>query len=264
MFGLSEIGYEERLITENITALSVEADEALVEYLQMFYGIPRFSRALIQSKAVEFATHTAPGLQDILHIGKIKEAERRRRGGEFVYDFIVLDAPPTGRLPRFLDAPRAIVDLVSSGPIRAQAQSVLDMVTDPERTQVVLVAQPENMPVRETLESIETLHKMNVAIGPLIVNGMWPAIEGLGKDPEATLAAEAEAAGIELSDVAIEQVAIVASAQARRARNQRKALRELTKESGLPHVELPYLFAPRIAQPQLSHLASVMEASGSL
>ena len=264
LFGLDTIGYEERLVAPNLTALSVETDEALVEYLQMFYGIPRVSRALIRSKAIEFATHTAPGLQDILHIGKIKEAERRTRDGRFVYDLLILDAPPTGRLPRFLDAPRAIVDLVGSGPIRSQAQGVLDMVRDPARTQVVLVVQPEQMPVQETLMTIETLGKMGIAMGPLVVNGLWSTIESLEGDTEAILRAEVEGRDLDLSDLAVEQLAMVAGAHARRARNQRKAMRTLASGADMPHVELPYLFAPHIAQPQLNRLAAIMEGSGRL
>ncbi|MGZ4128134.1 MAG: ArsA-related P-loop ATPase [Actinomycetota bacterium] len=150
IFGLRKLAYTEQTIGPNITGLTVEADEALVDYLRMFYGIPTISRALLRTKAVEFATQTAPGLKDILLIGKVKEAESRRQGGEHVFDLLVVDAPPTGRLPRFLDAPRAVVELVHGGQIRNQAQGVLDMVTDHRRLQVVLVTQPEEMPARET------------------------------------------------------------------------------------------------------------------
>lgn len=263
-FGYRKAGYTEHALDANLTGLSVEADESLVEYLRHFYGIPRLSRALVHSKAVEFATNVAPGLRDILLIGKIKEAETRRRQGLHVYDLIVLDAPPTGRLPRFLDAPRAIVELVRGGPIRSQAQGVLDMIRDPARTQVVLVTQPEEMPVRETAESVETMGKMGIALGPVVVNGVWPPLGPLGRDPRAKLRAEAGEHGLDLGDEAIERLANVSALHARRARNQRAAMKELRGEVSLPQVVLPYLFTERIGRVEADALSGELERSGSL
>lgn len=261
VFGIPEVGYTERRLDDNLFGIEVEADEALVEYLQMFYGIPRLSRALIQSRAVEFATHTAPGLRDILLIGKIKEAEQRRREGVHVYDLIVLDAPPTGRLPRFLDAPRAVASLVRTGPIKRQAEGVLEMVRDPKRLQVVLVTLPEEMPVRETADAVETLQKMDVSVGPIIVNGLWREPASLGRDPVATLTRQAEEANISLEPRALQALGTVASAHARRARNQRKALRTMRDELDLPCVRLPYLFDETIGRAQIDELArALMEA----
>lgn len=261
LFGLERIGYVERRIGSNLHGLSVLPDEALIEYLQLFYGIPKLSRALVHSKAVDFATNTAPGLRDILLIGKIKEAEQRRHEGAHVYDLIVLDAPPTGRLPRFLDAPRAIVELVHSGPIERQAQGVLDMVHDPKRTQVVLVTQPEDMPVRETIEAADALAKMNVALGPMVVNGIWPSIE---MADAATLRAQAEAAGMALDDAAIAALHEVATAHATRARNQQASIADLRDACGLQQVHLPYLFTERVARAEVDSLAATLHASGAM
>src|SRR5437870_2076738 len=72
------------------------------------------------------------------------------------------------------EAAKAVVELVHYGPNRQQAQGVLDMVFDPKRCRVVLVTLPEDMPVRETAESVETLTKMGIALGPLVVNGVYP------------------------------------------------------------------------------------------
>jgi anion-transporting ArsA/GET3 family ATPase len=263
LFGLEKLAYTEQRIAPNIAGLTVEADEALVEYLQMFYGIPTISRALLRTKAVEFATQTAPGLKDILLIGKIKEAEGRRRAGAYAFDLIVVDAPPTGRLPRFLDAPRAVADLVHQGQIRTQAQGVFEMVTDPKRLQVVLVTQPEAMPVRETADTIETLSKMNVALGPVVMNGVWDQIRPLGRDPVATIRDAATKAGENLSEEAVEQLATIASAHARRARNQRTAMKTFKSEVSLPVVELPYLFKEGMGRAEVEQLAGLLAGSES-
>lgn len=262
LFGADRFGYEERTLAPNLSGLAANPDEALVEYLRVQFGIPKLSRALVRSKVVEFATNTAPGLRDILLIGKVWEAERARRDGRPAYDLIVVDAPPSGRLPRFLDAPRSISELVRAGPIQKHSRIVLDMVVDPHRLQVVLVTLAEEMPVRETSEAIEAIEKIGVAVGPVLVNGLWPELRGLGRDPAATLQARATEAGLALPVASVEALAGVASAHARRARNQRAALRELS--SGPPRIELPFLFTRRLARAEIDTLATVIAGSGVL
>jgi anion-transporting ArsA/GET3 family ATPase len=270
LFGQTHIGYEEKTLAPNITGLSVVPDEALVEYLFLFYGIRYVGRVLRGSKAVEFATNVAPGLRDILLIGKIKEAERRRVQGRYVYDLIVLDAPPTGRLPRFLEAPRSIVELVHSGPIRQQAQGVLDMVYDPKRCQVVLVTLPEDMPVRETAESAETLSKMGVALAPVVVNRAYPEVfppdvlTTVATDARGVLAADSEKASIGLRDEALDQLARVAGAHARRTVNQLEAIADLERETGLDRLTLPYLFSGRMGQDSIAELATRLTEQGAV
>jgi anion-transporting ArsA/GET3 family ATPase len=264
IFGLERLGYEERSLAPNITGLSIDASDSLVEYLQTFYGIPKLSRALVHSRTVEFATHTAPGLRDILLIGKVLEAERRRANGTFTFDLIVVDAPPTGRLPRFLESPRAVIDLVHAGPIRRQADRVLDMVLDPTRLQVVLVTQAEEMVVRETTEAADTLAKREIALGPVVVNGVWPELPPMGRDPEVALRAQAADAGIPLAEKAARALASIAVSHARRARNQRKAIATLRDQLPLPRAELPYLFTERVRRAEADRLADALAASGAL
>lgn len=270
LFGERPIGYEERRLAPNVTALSVEPDEALVEYLYLFYGIRRVGKVLRGTKAVDFATNVAPGLRDILLIGKIKEAERRRQQGRYVYDLIVLDAPPTGRLPRFLDAPRAVAELTSGGPIRQQAQGVLDMVSDAKRCRVVLVTLPEDMPVRETLEAADTLAKMGVAVGPIVVNGVYadafPAgkLRSIAKDAVPALTADADLAGITLGGEAVAELAAVASMHARRTVHQHEAIAELKRETSIPTLTLPYVFSQRMARDEIERLAGDLADQGAI
>jgi anion-transporting ArsA/GET3 family ATPase len=270
LFGERPIGYEERRLAPNVTAISVEPDEALVEYLYLFYGIRRVGKVLRGTKAVDFATNVAPGLRDILLIGKVKEAERRRQQGSYVYDLIVLDAPPTGRLPRFLDAPRAVTELVSSGPIRQQAQGVLDMVTDPKRCRVVLVTLPEDMPVRETVEAADTLAKMGVTVGPIVINSVLPEVfpraklKVLAKDAASLLAADAEKAGIRLTDDAVDGLARVTSMHARKTISQRDAISELERETSIPSLQLPYVFSPRMGREEIDRLSAALESQEAI
>ena len=76
--------------------------------------------------AVDFATTIAPGVRDVLLTGKVYEATRRRRHRRTgrAYDAVVLDAPPTGRITRFLDVNTEVAGLAKVGPIRSQADSI--------------------------------------------------------------------------------------------------------------------------------------------
>ena len=109
VFDTPPLPYEERKIAVapgggEVRALAVDPEAALLEYLEMFYRLGVAGRTLRRMGAIEFATTLAPGLRDVLLTGKAKECvSRKDRDGRPVYDAVVLDAPPTGRvvqLPR--------------------------------------------------------------------------------------------------------------------------------------------------------------------
>ncbi len=107
--------------------------------------------------AVEFATTIAPGLRDVLLTGKIKEiVTRAEKGKQPVYDAIVVDSPPTGRIARFLDVTKAVSDLAKGGPVHSQAEGVVKLLHS-DLTAIHLVTLLEALPIQETLEAIEEL-----------------------------------------------------------------------------------------------------------
>ena len=102
---------------------------AFLEYLDMFYNLGLAGRAMRRIGAVEFATTIAPGLRDVLLTGKIREiVTRAEKGKQPVYDAIVVDSPPTGRIARFLDVTKAVSDLAKGGPVHSQAESVVKVL----------------------------------------------------------------------------------------------------------------------------------------
>ena len=130
LFDLPPLPYEERRIAiaaggGEVRALAIDVEAALLEYLAMFYGLGIAGRTLKKMGAVEFATTLAPGLRDVLLTGKVKETVTRKGSdGRPVYDAVVMDAPPTGRIVTFLNVTVAMADLAKRGPIRSQADGV--------------------------------------------------------------------------------------------------------------------------------------------
>ena len=175
LFDVPPLPYEERKVAASpdggqVYALAIDAEAALLEYLAMFYRLGRAGKALDRFGVIDFATTIAPGVRDVLLTGKVYEAVRRRHpDGEFVYDAVVVDAPPTGRIARFLNVNSEVAGLAKVGPIRKQADSIMAMLRA-KRTAVHLVTLLEEMPVQETLDAITELREADLPVGRLIAN----------------------------------------------------------------------------------------------
>jgi len=153
-----------------VNALAIDIEAAFLEYLDMFYNLGIAGRAMRRIGAIEFATTIAPGLRDVLLTGKIKESVIRVDKNKLpVYDAIVVDAPPTGRIVRFLDVTRAVSDLAKGGPVYSQAEGVVKILHS-DQTAIHLVTLLEALPMQETLEAIDQLQGLGLPIGSVIVN----------------------------------------------------------------------------------------------
>lgn len=182
-FDLAPLTYEERRIAAapgggEIYGLAVDAREAMHEYLAMFYRLGPAARALDRFGFIEFTTTIAPGLRDVLLTGKTYEATRTNREG-VVYDAVVLDAPPTGRITRFLDVNTSVTSLARVGPINRQANAINELFQSP-RTVVHLVTLLEDMPVQETVDAINGLRDVSIPVGAVLVNQETPEYLGAG------------------------------------------------------------------------------------
>ncbi len=175
LFDVPPLGYGETSLAVGpwggeVLGLAVEPRAALLEYLATFYKLGRAGRLLEKAGAIDFATTIAPGLRDVLLTGKVYEAARRTaRGGGHVFDAVVLDAPPTGRITRFLNVNTEVSGLAKMGPIRNQADSVMRMLRS-SSTAVHLVTLLEEMPVQETLDGIEELGGADLPVGAVLIN----------------------------------------------------------------------------------------------
>src|SRR6478736_6456437 len=114
-----------------VYALAADPEAALLEYLEMFYNLRYAGTALTRLGVVDFATTIAPGLRDVLLTGKAAEAARRKDAGGFRYDAVVMDAPPTGQIGRFLNVTAEMSGLARVGPIRSHADTVRKVISSP-------------------------------------------------------------------------------------------------------------------------------------
>jgi anion-transporting ArsA/GET3 family ATPase len=258
----------------DLFALAVDPQSALIEYLEMFYNLRQAGRALTKLGVLDFATTVAPGLSDVLLTGKAAEAVRRKSGGSPVYGAVVMDAPPTGRIGRFLNVSSEISGLAKVGPVRGHADTVQAVIRSPQ-TVVHFVTLLEEMPVQETLDGIAELRQIGdggIAPGGIFVNMMRQAeIDGRAGSGRKTLGSKTrdtdaltealKAAGLgDDAELAADLAAELAD-EARTARTQR-AQRKLLEEPGQPCYELPFI-ADGIDLAALYRLAGALRRQGA-
>ncbi|HVJ98741.1 MAG TPA: ArsA-related P-loop ATPase, partial [Acidimicrobiia bacterium] len=147
MFGADALGYDELALEPGIRARFLTPDAALIDYLES-HGMKRISKRLAASGALEVVATAVPGMKDILVLGKVKQIDESRTA-----DLVIVDAPAAGHAITFLLSARGLLDAVRMGPVRKQAQDVVDLLSDPARCQVMLVTLPEETPVSEVIET---------------------------------------------------------------------------------------------------------------
>ncbi len=232
-----------------VRARTITPDDALLEYLDD-HGMGRVSRRLVSTGAVDVVATAAPGIKDILVLGKVKQLERGR-----VADLVVVDAPAAGHAVTFLSSACGLLDAVSVGPIRAQAEDVVELLSDPERCQVLLVTLPEETPVNEVVETAYKLEdRVGVSLAPVVVNGLYPSAGDLDADPRA----EAERAGVHLRPGEADALAAAARFRSSRIALQAEQVERLAKALPLPQLPLPFLFTTEVTGAQVEVLAEAL------
>ncbi len=256
-FDRPALGYQESTLWDHddppgaapVRGRALTPDDALVEYLTD-HGLDMVSRRLVRSGALDIVSTAAPGIKDILLLGKVRQIERAD-----AERLVVLDTPASGHAISFLRSPRALLDTVTVGPINAQARDALDLLTDPARCRVLLVTIPEETPINELIETAYQLEdELGIALGPVVVNGVAstttiPAI-GAGE--------AAAAAGAVLTDDEIRAIDQAGRFLRSRADLQAEQLARLDRELPLPQIHLPALSGGEIGPATIDHLATAM------
>jgi anion-transporting ArsA/GET3 family ATPase len=233
----------------SVYALHVDAESALLEYLKMYYKLGAAGRALERFGVIEFATTIAPGVRDVLLTGKVYEAVERnaRNKGARSYDAIVLDAPPTGRITQFLNVSESVAGLAKVGPVKSQADTMTRLFRSPQ-TAVHLVTLLEEMPVQETADGVAELTASKLPVGAIIVNqvrnGILPPAglkaAGDGTLDRATITADLKKAGVEASDLLVDQLIADGQAYAERCALETEQA-ELVRKIGRPIHEIDFI-----------------------
>ncbi len=174
LFEAPPTDFTPREIAPGVWSMSMDTEASLREYLKLHLRIPVVGRIGPLAKAFDFVATAAPGVREILTVGKFCWEVREPH-----YDLVVVDAPASGHIVGQLAAPQAINDLVKVGLIRSQTDWMLDILSDPRQTGLVAVCTPEEMPVSETLELVQRVREeTTVRMSAVVVNRVLPELFG--------------------------------------------------------------------------------------
>ncbi len=245
LFEHGPVGFAPVQVHPGVFVMQMDTEASLREYLKLNLRVPVLGRLGPLARVFDFVANAAPGVKEILTVGKICWELRASLAGDAPWDLIVVDAAATGHVVGQLDAPRAIQGLVQVGPVRQQTDWMVALLSDPDLTALNVVTSPEEMPVNETIELVaRARHELTVPLGAVIVNRVLPELftradeeifDSL-RDP-AALDVLHDAAGA--GSTAVLDAARLAVSLRRSRSTQLAALRSAVD---LPMLLVPYLF----------------------
>ena len=226
----------------DLWAMSMDTEESLKEYLSLQLRMPLLTRIGPLNRIFEYVATAAPGVREVLTVGKVLW-EVRDHG----WDLVVVDASASGHIVGQLTAPQSINDLVSVGLIRQQTDWMVNLLNDPATTGLVITATPEEMPVNETLElSARLKHETSVDLAAVVVNRVLPELFGRGeeevfetlREPARTEQLSA-AVGADVTPL-LEAAELAVALRRGRAHHLERLRAEL--DPSIPMLYVPYLF----------------------
>ena len=241
-FETSPFRFEEREIAPGLWAMSMDTEASLKQYLSLQLRLPLVARIGPLAKMFDFVATAAPGVKEIVTVGKLCWEVKARH-----YDLVVVDSSASGHIVGQLAAPQAINQLVQVGLVRQQTGWMLDILDDPALTGLVVVATPAEMPVSETLELTRRLRaETNVDLAAVIVNRVLPELFGRGEEQVfgrlAAPAAEARLAEALGGPIAAIMEAARLAVTTRRSRTEYLETLRTAVDDSVPLLYLPYLF----------------------
>ena len=246
LFEHAPVGFAPAQVHPGVLAMSMDTEASLQEYLRLNLRVPVLGRIGPLARALEFVATAAPGVKEILTIGKICWEVREAIAGRADFDLVVVDASASGHIVAQLGAPAAIQELVDVGPVRSQTDWLVEILSDPAITGVNVVTTPEEMPVVETIELVARLRaEVTAPLATVIVNRVLPELFTTA-DEETFAAIREPEVSTQLTRIAGPGTTAVLEG-ARLAVSLRRTgathLAELRDRVDLPLLYVPYLFA---------------------
>ena len=235
-------GFQAREVQHDLHVMAMDTEESLKEYLGLQLKLPLLAKIGPLARTFDFLANAAPGVKEILTVGKLGWEVRERH-----YDLVVVDAPASGHVVGQLRAPQAINELVKVGMVRDQTGWLMDILGDPAQTGVVIVASPEEMPVTESLELIGRIRdETDVDVASIVVNRVLPELFGRAEEEIFERLREPEHAGVFASSLGAPAEPVLEAARLavtlRRTRSGHLSRLRAGVDPTLPILYVPELF----------------------
>ncbi len=255
-FDVGPLAFQPRQLEPNLWAMAMNTEDALKEYLRLFVRVPFIGRIGPLARTFDFLADAAPGVREILVIGKLCYEVRERH-----YDLVIVDAEATGHIISQIGAPMTIREMAQVGMVRDQTDWMLKVLHDTAVTGVAVVTTPEEMPVTETLALLERLEReTGVAPTTLIANRVLPNVFTDDQHDVVNRLAEASATIIDQigrGGNAVIEATLITEARRRIGEGH---LGRLRAESELPILTVPELFTRATGRRVVALVAEALEA----
>jgi anion-transporting ArsA/GET3 family ATPase len=251
LFGRDRASYDAQRLTDDLYTLSVTPEKAIEDYIVQQIKVRALFKMVFRNRIMGPFMDGVPGLHDLVQLGKVFDLERETSFGRSAWDLIVVDAPATGHGLTMLDAPRSMMELTIAGPFHDNARLVHQLFVDPDKTALVLVALPEEMPVNETLDLYGRLGDYRRQVRACVLNEVHPppfAELDRWEQARQALDAPALAEAVDCTDRSV-----------LRARRQIEARRRLSALP-CPILELSFLYDRRLGLRELERLGRALGA----
>jgi anion-transporting ArsA/GET3 family ATPase len=244
-FEQKAVGFAPREVYPGVVAMAMDTEASLREYLKVNMRVPVIGRLGPLAHVLDFVAEAAPGVKEILTVGKIMWEVRESIEGRAEFDVVVVDAAASGHIVAQLGAADAIQELVDVGPLSDQTRWVAELLADPHVTAVNIVTTPEEMPVTETIELTARLRaEVEAPLGVVIVNRVLPELFTHSDEETFEALRTPDALRVLTENGGNGSVAVLDGARlAVSLRRTRAAhLEELRQAVDLPLLYVPYLF----------------------
>ncbi len=253
LFGQRPHGYQIGVAAPGISSFSITSEASIEDYLLKVLHFKRLYQMVFRNRVMGPFIDAVPGLHDLIQLGKIMDLERTPG---YPVDLYIVDAPATGHGVAMLTAPRTMMDLTRRGPFHDNARLVADVVEDPQKTSLILVSTPEEMPVNETLDLYGRLGKLRSQVAGVLLNEVHPPPVS---DP-AMLRACLPTLRTEESNTALLDLA----EQLQRRQERQDIARSRLATLPAPRWELPFLYHRNLGLTDLEKLASTLLSAQNL
>lgn len=257
LFQLKQIAYHEKPLDKNLHAINIDPHHAFEEYLLEQIGSEKLYRLVFENRYVRNFLDATPGLSELLEIGKIWSLAAREKDPvtqQLKYDLVIVDAPATGHGLALMNVPAVVSNAIKIGPLKTQADRILEFLRNPQKTSLVLVSLAEEMPVSESLEMIEkSTQQTGVGVRAIFMNALMPKL--LSQNTQTQLGKVSQKKNPNYLNL-LESV----QHYQRRYELEQYYLKQMKEKSNpLPVYELPYIFRQEFDLEAIKEIAGAIQ-----
>ena len=220
-------------VADNIWLMTLDGRAALEEYLRMVVPGRVLLKAVFASRLYQFFVQAAPGLRELMMLGKVYYEAARDSAGTPARQIIIVDAPASGQALSLLKMPGAARATFGESIVGKESRNISQMIRDRRRCSIVQVTTADSLSISETIETHAQLRDINLAPAAVLFNRVPPA--EFGADD---ISALTNRHGPRLRKKDLDHLAALARSELKRAADARKALARIRHETGTPVLEI--------------------------